>query len=43
LVYEEHKDFENALDVYKKIKQDYPQSQEASLIDAYIARAEARL
>jgi tetratricopeptide (TPR) repeat protein len=43
LVYEEQKEFDSALDVYKTIKQDYPESNEASLIDAYIARAEARL
>jgi len=43
LVYEEQKEFKNALDAYKSIKKDYPESYEASLIDAYIARAEARL
>jgi len=43
LVYEEQKKYDDALDAYKKIKSDYPESQEASLIDAYIARAEARL
>jgi TolA-binding protein len=42
LVYEEQKDFDSALDVYKTIKQEYPQSSEATIIDAYIARAEAR-
>ena len=43
LVYEEQKKYDDALDAYKKIKKDYPESQEAALIDAYIARAEARL
>ena len=42
LVYEEQKDYKSALDAYKKIKTEYPESQEASLVDAYIARAEAR-
>lgn len=42
LVYEEQKDYDAAVDAYKEIKQDYPESYEASLIDAYIARAEAR-
>ncbi|MBC8053849.1 MAG: tetratricopeptide repeat protein [Sphingobacteriaceae bacterium] len=42
LVYEEEKEYDSALDVYKTIKQEYPESYEASLIDAYIARAEAR-
>ena len=43
LVYEENKDYDSAVDVYKTIKQDYPESSEAALVDAYIARAEARL
>ncbi|WP_207424199.1 tetratricopeptide repeat protein [Desertivirga brevis] len=43
LVYEEQKKYDDALDAYKKIKSEYPESQEASLVDAYIARAEARL
>jgi len=43
LVYEEQKEFDSAADAYKKIKQDYPESAEAALIDAYIARAEAHL
>ncbi|WP_256013349.1 tetratricopeptide repeat protein [Desertivirga xinjiangensis] len=43
LVYEEQKNYDDALDAYKKIKETYPESQEASLIDAYIARVEARL
>lgn len=43
LVYEEEKNYKSALEAYKKIKQKYSSSYEASLIDAYIARAEARL
>ncbi|SEN17500.1 Tetratricopeptide repeat-containing protein [bacterium A37T11] len=42
LVYEALNDFKSAADAYKKIKSDYPQSSEASLVEAYIARAEAR-
>lgn len=41
LVYEEQKDFKAAADAYKKIKDKYPTSYEASVVDAYIARAEA--
>jgi len=43
LVYEEQKEFKSAADIYKKIKTDFPESVEAATIDAYIARAEARL
>ncbi len=43
LVYEEQKDYKSAVEAYKKIKTDYSDSQEASVIDTYIARAEARL
>ena len=43
LVYEEEKNYKSALEAYKKIKENYGNSYEASLIDAYIARAEARL
>ncbi|HEY1025011.1 MAG TPA: tetratricopeptide repeat protein [Sphingobacteriaceae bacterium] len=43
LVYEEEKDNQAALDAYKKIKTEYPESYEASVIDAYIARTEAKL
>ncbi len=43
LIYEEQKDLEAALEAYKKIKQKYPSSQEASLVDAYIARTKAKL
>jgi tetratricopeptide (TPR) repeat protein len=43
LVYEEQKDYDAALKVYQKIKSGFPDSYEASTIDTYIARAEARL
>lgn len=43
LVYEEQKEYKSALGAYQKIKSDYPESFEASVIDAYIARSEARL
>ncbi len=38
LVYEEQKDFSNALKAYKKIKDDYPSAMEARNIDKYITR-----
>ena len=43
LVYEEQKDYKSADETYKKIKSDYPESNEAQSIDAYIARVEAKL
>ncbi len=43
LVYEEQKDFKAALESYKKIKSDYPESTEASTIDMYIARVEPKI
>lgn len=43
LVYEAQQDFKQALDAYQKIKSEYPQSQEATLADAWIARAQANL
>lgn len=43
LVYEAQNDFKNALSAYNRIKTSYPNSTEASSVDAYIARAEARL
>jgi tetratricopeptide (TPR) repeat protein len=43
LVYEEEKNNQAALDAYNKIRTEYPDSFEASVIDAYIARVEARL
>jgi tetratricopeptide (TPR) repeat protein len=43
LVYEEQKDYKSADETYKKIKSDYPESNEAQSMDAYIARVEAKL
>ena len=42
LVYEAKNDNKSAADTYKKIKSDYPTSQEAQNIDEYIARSEAK-
>jgi hypothetical protein len=41
LVYEEQKDWSNAISMYEKIKSDYPESTEASDIDKYLERAKA--
>ncbi|WP_316746261.1 tetratricopeptide repeat protein [Pedobacter gandavensis] len=38
LVYEFQKDFKSAEDAYTKIKTQFPESQEAAMIDEYIAR-----
>jgi len=43
LVYEAQNDFKNAAATYKRIQSDYPESQEATAIESYIARAEAQL
>jgi tetratricopeptide (TPR) repeat protein len=43
LVYETQNDNKSASDTYKKIKSDYPESNEAQNIDAYIARVDAKL
>jgi tetratricopeptide (TPR) repeat protein len=43
LVYEDQTEFKSAADTYKKIKTNYPESVEAASVDAFIARAEARL
>ncbi|KQB99730.1 tol-pal system YbgF family protein [Pedobacter sp. Hv1] len=43
LVNETLKDFKAAVDAYTKIKTQYPASQEAAMIDEYIARAEAQV
>lgn len=43
LVYEAQKEYKDAADAYNKIKTQYPQSQEAQMIDEYIARAEAQV
>lgn len=42
LVLEQQKDFKGAAEAYKKIKENFPASYEASIIDEYIARAEAQ-
>jgi tetratricopeptide (TPR) repeat protein len=42
LVYEAQNDNKDAADTYKKIKTDYPESNEAISIDAYIARVDAK-
>jgi tetratricopeptide (TPR) repeat protein len=43
LVYENLKDFKSAEEAYTKIKTQYPDSQEAAMIDEYIARANAQI
>mgnify|MGYP003945865745 FL=1 len=43
LVQEQLKDFKSAKDAYTKILKEYPASQEAAMIDEYIARAEAQI
>ncbi|QQL49000.1 tetratricopeptide repeat protein [Mucilaginibacter ginkgonis] len=43
LVYEAQKNNSDALDAYKRIKSDYPESTEASTIDEYIARVQAKM
>jgi len=43
LVNENLKDFKGAVDAYSKIKAQYPESQEAQIIDAYIARAQEQV
>ncbi|HVW12445.1 MAG TPA: tetratricopeptide repeat protein [Mucilaginibacter sp.] len=43
LVYETQNDNKDAVDAYTKIKQDYPESNEAQSMDAYIARVNAKL
>ncbi|MEE1947111.1 tetratricopeptide repeat protein [Pedobacter sp. KR3-3] len=42
LVNEQLKDFKGAAEAYNKIKSQFPDSQEAAMIDEYIARAEAQ-
>lgn len=41
LVYEAQKSYNDALEIYQKIKTDFPESNDAATIDKYIARAEA--
>ncbi|MEO3403082.1 tetratricopeptide repeat protein [Mucilaginibacter sp. CAU 1740] len=43
LTYEAQKNNKDAVDSYKRIKTEYPESAEAQNIDEYIARAEAKL
>ena len=43
LVYEQLKDFKNAEEAYTKVKTTYPESQEAAMIDSYIARVSAQV
>ncbi|PWS27057.1 hypothetical protein DHW03_13665 [Pedobacter yonginense] len=43
LVNENLKDFKGAVEAYSKIKSQYPESQEAQLVDAYIARAQGQV
>ena len=43
LVNENLKDFKGAESAYSKIKSQFPESQEAQMIDAYIARANAQI
>jgi len=43
LVYEETGNFQKALDAYEQLKADYPDSDQASDIDKFIARARAQL
>ena len=43
LVYEAQNDNKSADETYKKIKSDYPESNEAQSMDAYIARVDAKL
>ena len=41
--YEQKKDYAAALDIYNKIKKDFPMSTEARDIEKYIGRAESAL
>ncbi|TKC07327.1 tetratricopeptide repeat protein [Pedobacter frigoris] len=43
LVYEQLKEYKNAEEAYTKIKTQYPESQEAAMIDEYIARASVQV
>ena len=40
LVYEDQKEYGNALEMYTKIKKDFAEAPEATDIDKYIARVE---
>ncbi len=41
ILYEERGEYENALSTYQKVKDKYPESEEAKDLDKYIARAES--
>lgn len=43
LVYEAQKEYKNAQEAYTKIKTQFPESQEATMIDEYIERASAQV
>lgn len=43
IAYEVKGNFSNAIDTYKKIKKDYPTSNEATQVDKYISRAESMI
>lgn len=43
LVYEAQQDYKQAFDAYSQIKSEYPQSQEATVVEAYIARVQVKL
>jgi hypothetical protein len=43
LVYEAQNDYKSAETAYKKIKTDFPESQEASTIDGLLGRVQAHL
>lgn len=42
LVYEAQKNYSDALEAYQKIKTDFPESNEATSVDKYIARVQAQ-
>jgi len=42
LVYEELKEYKKALEIYKQLKQSFPESQEGREMDKYIARTEQK-
>lgn len=43
IIHENQNNYRDALSIYKKIKKEYPRSNEARLIDKYISRAEVLL
>ena len=42
MIHENNKDYDDALEIYKRIKSDYENSKEANGIEKYISRAENR-